>query len=41
MIKFDGAIEENTKEHNSYWPRIPNHPLVVVQAQEKQTHYLI
>ena len=25
MINFDGVTKENIKEHNSYWPQIPDH----------------
>ena len=26
MINFDDVIKEETKEHNSEWPLIPDHP---------------
>ena len=25
MIKFDDITKENIKEHNPYWPQIPDH----------------
>ena len=34
MFNFDYTIEENTKEHNSNWPEIPDHSyrLLIVGA---------
>ena len=26
MINFDDVTKENTKEHNSSWPKVPDHP---------------
>ena len=26
MINFDDVTKENTKEHNTNWPQIPDHP---------------
>ena len=26
MINFDDVTKESTKEHNSNWPQIPDHP---------------
>ena len=26
MINFDDIVKENIKEHNPYWPEIPDHP---------------
>ena len=26
MINFDNNVEEETKEHDTNWPQIPDHP---------------
>ena len=26
MINFDGVMKEETKKHNSNWPKVPDHP---------------
>ena len=30
MMKFDGVIKDETKEHNLYWPQIPAHPWRII-----------
>ena len=30
MINFDDVTKENTKEHNSNWPQVPDHPYKVL-----------
>ena len=32
MINFDNATKENTKEHKSNWPCIPDHPYKILIA---------
>ena len=44
-INFDDVIKEEFKEHNSYWPEIPDHPCRILiiggAGSGKQIHYLI
>ena len=30
MTNFDDVIKENIKEHNPYWPQIPDHPYRII-----------
>ena len=30
MFKFDHITKENLKEHNPNWPKIPDHPYIIV-----------
>ena len=30
MINFDGVLKKNIKEHNLYWPQIPDHPYKIL-----------
>ena len=30
MINFDGVTKEYIKEHNPYWPQIPDHPHIIL-----------
>ena len=30
MIKFDDFTNENKTQHNSKWPYIPNHPIILI-----------
>ena len=30
MNNFDDVIKENIKEHNPYWPQIPDHPYRII-----------
>ena len=29
-MNFDGVTKENIKEHNPSWPKIPNHPYIIL-----------
>ena len=30
MIKFDDAIRENIKKHNTIWKQVHNHPYIIL-----------
>ena len=30
LINFDDVVEENIKEHNPYWPKVPDHPCQIL-----------
>ena len=29
-MNFDGVTKENIKEHNPNWPKIPDHPYIIL-----------
>ena len=29
-MNFDGVTKENIKEHNPSWPKIPDHPYIIL-----------
>ena len=44
IINFDEVTGENTQEHNSHWPQIPDHPyriLIIGESGSWKTNALI
>ena len=43
MINFDDVTKESTKEHNSNWPQIPDHPyrLIIGGSGSGKTNSLL